>query len=99
MVTRVALRLLVLLSGLLLATVLGLGALAALATNPPAAATSLMEHDRSAADRVDERSASQSAPSVTTPSRVVVLVFAGIVILAALPPLHRVDAHHRTHWH
>jgi len=83
MVVRAASRLVLLLGGLVLATALVVGALALLASTAPVEAV--------------EGSADAGETTDSSPTPGVVLVFAGIVLLAALPPAHRVHVYHRSH--
>jgi hypothetical protein len=39
----------------------------------------------------------EEAPADASPTPAVVLVFAGIVLMAALPPIHRVHVYHRSY--
>ena len=98
MIIRVASRLILLLASLALATALVVGALSALASTATAEATPLPEHDRVAAvERVEVPADAEQA--ATSPTPAVVLVFAGIVLLAVLPPAHRVHVYHRSYHH
>ena len=85
-----------LLVALAAATALMLGALSLLASTAPADAATLLEHDQVAAvERAIEAPAEEAFGSSPTPA--VVLVFAGIVLMAALPPIHRVHVYHRSY--
>jgi hypothetical protein len=91
MTVRIVSRLGLLLVALAAATVLLVGGLSMLASATPADAVSLTHRDQAAAvDPADEADSS--------PSPLVVLVFAGIVLMAALPPVHRVHVYHRSHY-
>jgi hypothetical protein len=96
MAVRIVSRLILLLAGLALATALVVGALSVLAAHAPAEAAPLLERDHVAAvERAIESPAGES-PADTAPTPAVVLVFAGIVLLAVLPPAHRVYVYHRS---
>ncbi len=96
MITRIVTRLILLPVALVAATTLVVGGLSALASTAPAAATSLVERDQVAAvQRAVEDPASERPGTSPTPA--VVLVFAGIVLMAALPPIHRVHVYHRSY--
>jgi hypothetical protein len=98
MVIRVASRLILLLAGLALATALVVGALSALASIAPAEAAPLLKRDQVAAvERTIEAPADTKQAADTSPTPAVVLVFAGIVLLAVLPPAHRVYIYHRSY--
>jgi nitrate reductase gamma subunit len=98
MVVRAASRLVLLLGGLVLATALVVGALALLASTAPVEASPLVERDQVAVvQRAVEGSADAGETTDSSPTPGVVLVFAGIVLLAALPPAHRVHVYHRSH--
>jgi hypothetical protein len=98
MTIRVASRLIVLLAGLALATGLVVGALSLLASISPAEAAPLVERDQVAAvQRTVEAPADAERGSGTSPTPAVALVFAGIVLLAALPPVHRIHVYHRSY--
>jgi hypothetical protein len=94
MAIRVVTRLLLLLAGLGLATALVVGALSVLASQTPATASPILERDHPV---TVERAVEPDEARDTSSTPAVVLVFAGIVILAALPPAHRVYVHHRSH--
>jgi hypothetical protein len=98
MVVRVASRLVLLLGGLALATALVMAALSLLASTTPAEASPLVERDQAAAvQRAVEGPVDGAQAPDASPTPGVVLVFAGIVLLAALPPAHRVYVYHRSH--
>ncbi|HYJ73788.1 MAG TPA: hypothetical protein VE265_15085 [Actinomycetota bacterium] len=93
MIVRIVSRLILLLVALAAATALMVGALSVL--NPDDAAK-LLERDQVAAvERAIETPAEEA--SGTSPTPVVVLIFAGIVLMAALPPIHRVHVYHRSY--
>ena len=99
MVVRVASRLVLLLGGLALATALVVGALSLLASTSPVEATPLVERDQVAAvQRAVEGPVESEAATDSSPTPGVALVFAGIVLLAALAPAHRVYIYHRSHY-
>jgi hypothetical protein len=93
MIVRIVSRLILLLVALAAATALMVGALSVL--NPDDAAK-LLERDQVAAvERAIETPAEEA--SGTSPTPAVVLIFAGIVLMAALPPIHRVHVYHRSY--
>jgi hypothetical protein len=93
MIVRIVSRLILLLVALAAATALMVGALSIL--NPDDAAK-LLERDQVAAvERAIETPAEEA--SGTSPTPAVVLIFAGIVLMAALPPIHRVHVYHRSY--
>jgi hypothetical protein len=93
MTVRIVSRLILLLVALAAATALMVGALSVL--NPDDAAK-LLERDQVAAvERAIETPAEEA--SGTSPTPAVVLIFAGIVLMAALPPIHRVHVYHRSY--
>ena len=99
MVVRVASRLVLLLGGLALATALVVGALSLLASTSPVEAAPVLERDQVAAvQRVVEAPVEAEAATEDSATPGVVLVFAGIVLLAALAPAHRVYVYHRSHY-
>jgi hypothetical protein len=96
MTARIVSRLVLLLVALAAATALVVGGLSRLASAAPADAVSLTHRNQAAAvERASEAPAEQADGS---PSPLVVLVFAGIVLMAALPPVHRVHVYHRSHY-
>jgi hypothetical protein len=93
---RIVTRLTLLLVALAAATALLVGGLAVLASTAPVDAASLLEQDQVATvERAIEAPAEESSGPATTPA--VVLIFAGIVLMAALPPIHRVHVYHRSY--
>jgi hypothetical protein len=93
MTIRIVSKLTLLLVALAAATALMVGALSVL--NPDDAAK-LLERDQVAAvERAIETPAEEA--SGTSPTPAVVLIFAGIVLMAALPPIHRVHVYHRSY--
>ena len=98
MTIRIVSRLTLLLVALAAATALVLGVLSALASATPVDAAALVQRDQVAAvERTIEAPAEEAAGSGPTPA--VVLVFAGIVLMAAVPPIHRVHVYHRSSHH
>ena len=96
MTTRIASRLILLLAALAAATALMVGALSMLGSTAPAGAAPLLQRDQVAAvKRAVEAPAEE--PAGTSPTPAVALVFAGIVLMAALPPVHRVHVYHRSY--
>ena len=97
MTIRIVTRLTLLLVALAAATALMIGGLSLLASTTPAGAAMLLEHDQAAAvERTIEDPATEAADATPTPA--IALVFAGIVLMAALPPIHRVHVYHRYDW-
>ena len=89
-------RLTLLLVALAAATALLVGGLAVLASTAPVDAASLVDQDQVATvERAIEAPAEESSGPTATPA--VVLIFAGIVLMAALPPIHRVHVYHRSY--
>jgi hypothetical protein len=96
MITRIVSRLILLLVALAAATALVVGGLSVLASTAPAGAAPMLQRDQVAAvERAIEAPAEE--PAGTSPTPAVVLVFAGIVLMAALPPIHRVHVYHRSY--
>jgi hypothetical protein len=99
MATRIISRLLLLLIALAAATALLVGGLSVLASMAPDPGT-LPKPDQAAELRKDIGSsardaADEAAGATSTPT--VVLVFAGIVLMATLPPVHRVHVYGTYH--
>lgn len=93
---RIVTRLTLLLVALAAATALLVGGLAVLASTAPVDATSLLEQDQVATvERAIETPAEESSGSGAPPA--VVLIFAAIVLMAAIPPIHRVHVYHRSY--
>ena len=96
MITRIVSRLVLLLVALAAATTLVVGGLSVLASGAPDRAAPMLQQDQVAAvQRAVEAPAEE--PTGTSPTPAVVLVFAGIVLMAALPPIHRVHVYHRSY--
>jgi hypothetical protein len=97
MTVRIVTRLTLLLVALAAATALMIGGLSLLASTVPADAATLLEHDQVAAVErtIEDPAAAEAADATPTPA--IVLVFAGIVLMAALPPIHRVHVYHRSY--
>lgn len=96
MTVRIVSRLTLLLVALAAATALMIGGLSLLASTAPADAATLLEHDQAAAVvRTVEAQATETTDATPTPA--IALVFAGIVLMAALPPIHRVHVYHRSY--
>jgi nitrous oxidase accessory protein NosD len=93
MTVRIISRLVLLLVALAAATVLVVGGLSRLAAAAPADAVSLTQRNQAAA--VERAIEAPAEPADSSPSPLVVLVFAGIVLMAALPPVNRVYVYHR----
>ena len=109
MAARIITRLLLLLIALAVATALMVGGMSVLASmTPDAAAAPSLERNQvaelkksiqaSVKKKVDApaRGAADEAPGAT-PTPTVVLVFAGIVLMAALPPVYAVHVYQRTY--
>lgn len=93
---RVAFRLALCLGGLVLAATLLLAMMAVLSSAGRPGTTPVASQDQVAAvRRAVEAPAERARDGSSSPA--VVLVFAGIVLLAALPPVHRVHVHHRSY--
>jgi hypothetical protein len=98
MTIRIVSRVTLLLVALAAATALMIGALSLLASTTPADAAIVLEHDQVAAvERAIEAPAAEETADAT-PTPAIVLVFAGIVLMAALPPIHRVHVYHRSYY-
>jgi hypothetical protein len=99
MTIRIVSRVTMLLVALAAATALMIGALSLLAPTGPADAAMLLERDQVAAVQrtIEAPATEQTADATPTPA--IVLVFAGIVLMAALPPIHRVHVYHRSSYH
>ncbi|HSK37589.1 MAG TPA: hypothetical protein VLA80_12710, partial [Actinomycetota bacterium] len=77
-------------------TAVMIGGLSLLASATPAGAVTALEQDQVAAvERAIEDPATKASDATPTPA--IVLVFAGIVLMAALPPIHRVHVYHRSY--
>jgi hypothetical protein len=91
---RIASRLVLLVAALGLATALLVGAMSMLAPAADAKASHVLQHDQAGAvERGVTRDGGEPAeggPDIPA----VALVFAGILLLAALPPVHRVNVYH-----
>jgi hypothetical protein len=103
MTIRIVTRLTLFLVALVAATALMLGVLSLLASTTAADAAPLLQRDQAASvERAIEAPANEApaneAPADTSPTPGVALVFAGIVLMAALPPIHRVHVYHRSDW-
>jgi len=96
MTIRIVSRLVLLLVVLAAATALMVGGLSLLAANAPADAAQLLQRDQVAAVERAVEAPAEETPG-TSPTQAVVLVFAGIVLMAALPPIHRVHVYHRSY--
>ena len=99
MTVRIVSRLTLLLVALAAATALMIGGLSLLASTAPADAATLLEHDQAAAvvKSVETPANGTTETTDATPTPAIVLVFAGIVLMAALPPIHRVHVYHRSY--
>ena len=99
MTVRIVSRLTLLLVALAAATALMTGGLSLLASTAPADAATLLEQDQAAAvvKSVQTPAAETTDTTDATPTPAIVLVFAGIVLMAALPPIHRVHVYHRSY--
>jgi hypothetical protein len=94
MAARIVSRLVLLLVALVAATALILGGLSLLNSVAPEDAPSLLERNQATMveKATDDRQADEAAGTSPTPT--VALVFAGIVLLAALSPVRRVFVYH-----
>jgi hypothetical protein len=99
MTVRIVSRLTLLLVALAAATALMIGGLSLLASTAPADAATLLGHDQAAevVKSVETPATETTETADATPTPAIVLVFAGIVLLAALPPIHRVHVYHRSY--
>jgi hypothetical protein len=99
MTVRIVSRLTLLLVALAAATALMIGGLSLLASTAPADAATLLEHDQATAvvKSVETPATETTDTTDATPTPAIVLVFAGIVLMAALPPIHRVHVYHRSY--
>jgi hypothetical protein len=98
MTIRIVSRLLMLLVALVAATAVMVGGLSLLASATRVDAAPLLQRDQVAAvERAIDTPATEEAPADASPTPAVVLVFAGIVLMAALPPIHRVHVYHRSY--
>jgi hypothetical protein len=99
MTVRIVSRLTLLLVALAAATALMVGGLSLLASTAPADAATLLEHDQATAvvKSVETPATGTTETTDATPTPAIVLVFAGIVLMAALPPIHRVHVYHRSY--
>ena len=96
MIVRVASRMILLLAAIATATVLIVGAMALLASTQRPSTTTLLERDHvTAVKRAIEARPDQAFDRSPTP--VIALVFAGIVMLATMPPVQRIHVHHRSY--
>jgi hypothetical protein len=96
MTIRIVTRLALLLVVLATAAAVLIGGLSVLASVTPAGAATPLKHGQVAAvERAVEDPATEASDATPTPA--IVLVFAGIVLLAALPPIHRVHVYHRSY--
>jgi hypothetical protein len=103
MVGRFLRRLVLLMAALGVATALLVGGMAMLAPAARATASPVLQRDQAGAvERGVAREGEQRASDRSSPMPVVVLVFAGILLLATLPPASRVSVYyHRppgSHW-
>jgi len=96
MVGRFLRRLVLLVVALGVATALLVGGMAMLAPAEPAKASPVLVHGQAGAlQRGVARQADDPASKGSPPVPVVALVLGGLVVLAALPPAHRVRVYHR----
>jgi hypothetical protein len=96
MIFRTAFRLVRAVAGLGVATGLIVGMMAVLASTRRADVTPVVGRDHvRAVQRGVEAPAGQASDASPTP--VIVLVLAGIVLLAILPPVQRIHVHHRSY--
>jgi hypothetical protein len=97
MTIRIMTRLTLLLVALVAATALMLGVLSLLASTTAADAKTLLQRNQPAAVERAIEAPAKETPADTSPTPGVALVFAGIVLMAALPPIHRVHVYHRSY--
>jgi hypothetical protein len=97
MIRRVAYHLVLMMTGLLLATVVLVGAMSVL-VSVDLAAPLLPEIDHVATvARLAEEQAKPEHATDGVPTPAIVLVLAGIVMLAAQPPVQRIHVYHRSY--
>lgn len=99
MILRVASRLVRLLGGLVLAAVLIVALMAVVSSARRAGAAPLVNQDHvTAVQQAVKEPAKRASDGSPTPA--IVMVFAGIVLLAVLPPVHRVHSrsYQRADW-
>jgi hypothetical protein len=96
MTTRIVSRLILTLVALAAATTLVVGGLSLLAPATAADAAPFLHRDQVAAVRRAVEAPAEEPPADASPTPAVALVFAGIVLMAALPPVHRVHVYHRS---
>jgi hypothetical protein len=97
MATRIISKLLLLLVALAAATALMVGGLSVLASIVPDDAAAVPKYDQAVDLKKDIENKARGAADEAadaTPTPPVVLVFAGIVLMAALPPVYRVHVYH-----
>ena len=99
MTIRIVSKVTLLLVALAAATALMIGALSLLASTAPADVATLVDRDQVAAVQRTIEAPTTEETSDATPTPAIVLVFAGIVLMAALPPIHRVHVYHRSSYH
>jgi hypothetical protein len=88
-------RLVLLVVALGVATALLVGAMATLAPTAPATASPVLQRDQvGAVERGITRHGDEPASNGSPPVPVVALVLGGLVLLAALPPAHRVHVYY-----
>jgi hypothetical protein len=97
MTVRIVSRLILLLVALAAATALVVGGLSVLASAGGADAAPLLHRDQAAMVKQAIETPAEE-PASGSPTPLVVLVFAGIVLMAALPPVHRVHVYYRSHY-
>jgi hypothetical protein len=97
MTIRIVSRLLMLLVALVAAAAVMVGGLSLLASATRADAAPLLQRDQVAAVKRAIDTPAKEAPADASPTPAVVLVFGGIVLMAALPPIHRVHVYHRSY--
>jgi hypothetical protein len=95
MIRRVAFRLGLIVTSLALATAVVVGAMFLLVSfNPPATPLPKLDHVAPVV-RLGEAPADPEQSSDAIPTPAIGLVFAGLVVLAALPPVHRLHGSYR----
>jgi hypothetical protein len=95
MVTRILGRLVLMLTAMGLATALLLGAMSMLATPPAKAAPVLLRDHAGAVEKGTSGPRNGDEPASRGPALpAAALVFAGILLLATLPPAHRVNVYY-----
>ena len=97
MTVRIVTRLTLLLVALAAATALMVGGAVGAGLDRPVDAASLLDQRPGRRRRAGHRGPGRGGLRAPAPTPAVVLIFAGIVLMAALPPIHRVHVYHRSY--